>query len=194
MKAITLTNPWANLVATGQKRIETRSWKTAYRGTLAIHSGKTLPVWARQAIKERPDLHAAMYDAQGAPPPMGCIVAVVSLMAVVKTEETADWHNVSPRERTFGDFTPGRYAWLLGELQRLDKPIPCKGSRLLWTLPDDIYEQVKLQLCPECLKTDPGVPCVGCGRNKSPAFPVFPKGVPAPVEESEATINKFYEK
>ena len=45
MKAITLTQPWATLVAIGAKRIETRSWRTFYRGPLAIHAGKTLPAY-----------------------------------------------------------------------------------------------------------------------------------------------------
>ena len=39
MKAITLYQPWANLVAIGVKRIETRSWGTKYCGPLAIHAG-----------------------------------------------------------------------------------------------------------------------------------------------------------
>jgi hypothetical protein len=40
MKALTLYQPWATLVAIGKKRIETRSWPTNYRGPLAIHVSK----------------------------------------------------------------------------------------------------------------------------------------------------------
>jgi activating signal cointegrator 1 len=42
MKAITLSQPWATLVAIGAKRIETRGWSTKYRGPLAIHAAKGL--------------------------------------------------------------------------------------------------------------------------------------------------------
>ena len=35
-KVITVRQPWATLLATGKKRIETRSWKTKYRGELYI--------------------------------------------------------------------------------------------------------------------------------------------------------------
>lgn len=42
MRAITLWQPWASLIAIGAKTIETRSWSTAYRGPLAIHAGATL--------------------------------------------------------------------------------------------------------------------------------------------------------
>ncbi len=40
MKAITIRQPWAHLIATGDKLYETRSWKTEYRGPIAIHAAK----------------------------------------------------------------------------------------------------------------------------------------------------------
>lgn len=48
MKALTLYQPWATLVAIGAKRIETRSWKTDYRGPLAIHVSKRTPAEFRK--------------------------------------------------------------------------------------------------------------------------------------------------
>lgn len=38
MKAITIWQPWASLIAIGAKQYETRSWKTDYRGPIAIHA------------------------------------------------------------------------------------------------------------------------------------------------------------
>lgn len=40
MKAISLKQPYANLIASGKKTIETRSWSTKYRGDLLICSSK----------------------------------------------------------------------------------------------------------------------------------------------------------
>lgn len=40
MKAITVLQPWAWLLASGKKHCETRSWKTYYRGEILIHAGK----------------------------------------------------------------------------------------------------------------------------------------------------------
>lgn len=37
MRILTLTQPWASLIAIGAKTLETRSWRTGYRGPLAIH-------------------------------------------------------------------------------------------------------------------------------------------------------------
>ncbi len=43
MKAITIWQPWASLLAIGAKRYETRGWATKYRGPIAIHAAKKDP-------------------------------------------------------------------------------------------------------------------------------------------------------
>jgi hypothetical protein len=43
MKAITIWQPWASLIAIGAKQYETRSWETKYRGPIAIHAAKKDP-------------------------------------------------------------------------------------------------------------------------------------------------------
>lgn len=40
MKALTLWQPWASLLACGAKKYETRSWVTSYRGPIAFHAAK----------------------------------------------------------------------------------------------------------------------------------------------------------
>jgi hypothetical protein len=40
MKALSIKQPWANLIATGKKTIETRTWATLYRGELLLASSK----------------------------------------------------------------------------------------------------------------------------------------------------------
>ena len=41
MKAISLKQPWADLIVNGIKDIENRTWKTSYRGKLFIHASKS---------------------------------------------------------------------------------------------------------------------------------------------------------
>jgi len=41
MKALSIKQPWANLIAAGEKTIETRTWATDYRGPILIVSSKT---------------------------------------------------------------------------------------------------------------------------------------------------------
>ncbi len=44
MKAITIWQPWASLIACGAKKYETRSWATNYRGPIAIHAARLNPI------------------------------------------------------------------------------------------------------------------------------------------------------
>ena len=44
MKAISIKEPWASLIHTGKKTIETRTWKTNYRGPLLLCASKN-PQW-----------------------------------------------------------------------------------------------------------------------------------------------------
>lgn len=44
MKALSVKQPWANLIATGEKTIETRRWQTPYRGPLLIVSSRNPPI------------------------------------------------------------------------------------------------------------------------------------------------------
>lgn len=41
MIALSIKQPWANMIASGEKIIETRKWCTNYRGILLIVSSKT---------------------------------------------------------------------------------------------------------------------------------------------------------
>lgn len=148
MRALTLTQPWASLVALGQKRIETRSWSTPYRGPVAIHAAKGLQSIGGEAalpgLCYQEPFRQALFGDVWYPPgrifeliPRGVVVAVVDLVDVTKTGEA--W-SVQPDERelAFGDYAPGRFAWVLDNLRRLEAPLPCRGALGLWTLPVEI--------------------------------------------------------
>lgn len=153
MKAITITQPWATLIAQGHKRIETRSWSTTYRGPLAIHAGKNLPSWVADFVRGEPEFTTVLGDlfdpgkrALG-DLPRGFIVATCQLVAVKFIplhDKGWDWigptgrrfhYPVTDRELAFGDFTVGRYAWLLDDVRPLEKPFPARGALGLWDAP-----------------------------------------------------------
>lgn len=162
IKALTLTQPWATLVAIGVKKIETRSWSTTYRGLLAIHAAQNLtPVGGKGGLYElcmsEPFyrvLDLAEYKTSE-DLPRGAIVAIARLVECVSTENEAvdnepgtPWfvgrlpgvnqhhYEVPPQRDTdeyaFGDYSPGRYAWLLADVKKLDTPIPARGGQGLW--------------------------------------------------------------
>jgi hypothetical protein len=46
-------------------------------------------------------------------------------------------HAVSPQELALGDYTPGRYGWVLANVQPLTEPVPCRGRQGLFRVPLD---------------------------------------------------------
>lgn len=129
MKCLSLTQPWATLVATGRKQVETRSWNTNYRGPLYIHAAKRFPAYARKFAGE-------IYGNLAVLPyiPLGAIVARAYLFDVRPTEHMLS--RITKLELLYGDYSPGRFAWFLTNIEQLE-PIPYKGSLGLFevTLP-----------------------------------------------------------
>ena len=162
MKTLSILQPWASLVAHGHKKIETRSWNTKYRGELLIHASaspvskiiKKMPLSFWDLIKEvgllTPDL------------PFGAIIGKVNLVHVVESSycfsgnefEIEDFSkdstgnrypvrkwDISEQELAFGDYSPGRFGWLLSDPVLFDKPIPCKGKLGIWNF--DVLENYR---------------------------------------------------
>lgn len=142
MKAITLWEPWATLVAYGYKRFETRSWLTHYRGPLVVHAAKRVPTLAelspepiREALKASGLVLVDDFS-------LGCVLAVVDVTAVYRTETVLEEGMVAGDELVFGDYAPHRYAWRLENLRRLSCPVPMRGRQGLWTLKGEELEGV----------------------------------------------------
>lgn len=139
LKALTLHQPWAQLVAAGHKRIETRSWQTEYRGLLAIHAAQRQPgetelftTMAENGI----DLHGiGPFNVHH-----GAIVAIATLADVVPTNYLLDSDSGGryTSELPYGDFSHGRYAWLLEDIQALSEPFPISGHQGLWNVEIDV--------------------------------------------------------
>lgn len=149
MKALTLTQPWASLIAFGEKKVETRGWSTPHRGPVLIHAAKTLaePVCnedglrllvAREPFAEVLGRHGVTLAEQL---PRGAVVAIAHVAACLPTAqlgtrmgelpELADF-KAAEHERAFGDYSPGRFAWLLRPVQKFGTPIPCRGGQKLF--------------------------------------------------------------
>lgn len=150
MKALSLWQPWATLVAIGAKQCETRSWETLYRGPIAIHAAKK---WSRDLIDicrtepfrsviepMRPNMGGAFYFDDALPMilPRGVIVATAYLVQCVRID--ASTTPSDPTERAFGDYTPGRFRWNLENIQPLSEPIPFVGRQGLFDIPDSILQ------------------------------------------------------
>lgn len=149
MKALSLWQPWASLIAFDIKRFETRDWPppAALIGhAIAIHAAKKAVdsdnrEWARREGVEG-DL------------PLGAVVCTAILQGAYRCGAPASKGLVrisrhlgplpligplgAQREVTelpiddYGDYSPGRWAWCLIDIRRFDPPISARGAQGLW--------------------------------------------------------------
>lgn len=151
MKAITVWQPWASLLACGAKQFETRGWYTTYRGPIAIHAA--IRPFSTASYLDR-KLHS-FANALGLPDicsfdklPHGAIIATGELIACHgitaigwsgSSDRRIAWidgdltpHYPSENELLFVDWRSGRYAWEITNVKILPEPIPAKGKQRLW--------------------------------------------------------------
>lgn len=142
LPAITLYQPYASLIVGGSKLYETRSWPAPakYIGErIAIHAAKARTRAVADAI-------GAAYGFRK-PLPFGAIVgeATIENVAQVIGHDVNDgWLHVRwaidgsldevipPSDQKHGDFSIGRYAWKLIDIERYDPPIAARGWQGFW--------------------------------------------------------------
>jgi hypothetical protein len=131
MKALTICQPYAELIARGDKRVENREWPTNYRGPLMIHAGKSRD-WLGGATSY--DLWKE-FDRKIE---FGAIVAKAHLVACLHIDqiEAGKYDEVFPWLREH-PHTNGTWCWVLVDVERLAEAIPWRGAQGLWNyLPD----------------------------------------------------------
>jgi len=161
MKAITLWQPWASLLACGAKELETRPWNTNYRGKIAIHAAAkspnldTLMEFSKVLrIIGRVNEHLGCYPGEL---PRGAVIATAELIGSHEIsydkvsgrlaitcidEQLQDYQDYDIKifpsydELLLGDWSPGRYAWEFANMTMLPEPISVKGKQGLWTWGD----------------------------------------------------------
>ena len=155
MKTLTLTQPWASLVAIGAKRIETRSWSTSYRGPMAIHAAKGFPGWAQRMCESEIFRHALVAGGEAVAEPMqslprSVVLCTCTLIDCLPMEAFGCLSGIfddypeldTPQERAFGDFDVfdssngrRRYALVLESVKPLATPVAATGALGLWEWP-----------------------------------------------------------
>lgn len=122
MKAISLKQPWATMIANEEKTVETRTWPTRYRGDILIVSSKNpkidgLP--AGQAL---------------------CVVELVDCRPMKKEDEQAaqcHWYN-------------GAWAWVIRN-RRPVVPVHIRGTLGIYQV-DDTQIEADCFNCNGCTK------------------------------------------
>ncbi len=146
MKSLSMTQPWATLLACGAKRIETRSWPARLKpGTLvAIHAARTFPMSALVTCDEEPFcdvLYAAKRAGywDGDALPLGAVIAVARFTRCLPTDRylpvelraLPDHVRIREEEFDFGNFAHGRFAFEFDRVWPLT-PQPASGRLGFW--------------------------------------------------------------
>jgi len=124
MKALSLWQPWASLMADDRKKIETRHWRPP-----AYLVGQSLAIHATMKV-DRTMCVTWGYDAVTIP--RGAIVCIVRLDKYQKFTEAYGKEIALYPEGRYGDFSMGRFGWFCTLVKKFDKPILAKGHQGLW--------------------------------------------------------------
>lgn len=107
---------------------ETRGWATRYRGPLAIHAAKRWNLDQQHFGQVEHTLGRLPSKL-----PLGAVVAVAWLVDCRPAMEILP--TINPIEKLYGDYGPGRYAWLLKDVQALTEPVPFIGRQGFFEVP-----------------------------------------------------------
>lgn len=129
MKALTICQPYAQLIVRGEKRVENREWPTRYRGPLLIHAGKS-----REWLAD--DVPGTFRD-WGDPLVFGAALGIAQLVDVLDIAriERGDYDAKHPWLREHYH-TFGTWCWVLEDVRRFGDPVPWTGAQGLWDFPE----------------------------------------------------------
>ena len=123
MKALSLKQPFAELILQGKKKIELRKWNTKFRGQFLIHASKTLDKEAMQkfGFEELPT---------------GAIVGKANLINVKKYANKKE--HQKDKDLHLASNYWGNYGFILENVEIINPTIPAKGKLGFWEHPEII--------------------------------------------------------
>lgn len=127
MKSLSLLEPFASLIKENIKCVETRSWKTNYRGELYIHAS------LKKVSKKDERINELVNLLENKEFKYGNIIAKCKLVDCIYMDEKYVNDIVNNKiEHMCGMYSVGRYAWILEDIEMLKDPIEIKGKLGIW--------------------------------------------------------------
>lgn len=131
MNAITISQPYASLIAQGHKFVENRTWPAPSKAIgqdIAIHAGKGTQYVTRKQLADYPH---------------GCVLAIATLSLCVSRQSIIENTVYRPNELAYQtgktwqelfshQHTEGPFCWVLTNIRKLDQPVPASGNMGLW--------------------------------------------------------------
>lgn len=128
MRVLSIKEPFASLIANNIKKIETRSWKTNYRGEIYIHASLTMT--SKKKLENRKELQKLVNTIDTNP---GYILCKANLKdCIYMTKDFINEIKKNHKEYICGHYEIGRYAWILDDIEILKDKIKAKGKLGIW--------------------------------------------------------------
>lgn len=136
MKVLSIREPYATLILNGTKTIETRSFKTNYRGPILIHASLGKDKIKKELLKYIDQDNLNYGNIICIANIIDCIYMTKEYIEKIKKEDKLNYIT--------GEYKVGRYAWILDNVHEITKT-PVKGKLGLWNYNNleflDVYDE-----------------------------------------------------
>lgn len=135
MKALTVWQPWASLIAWPLKPVENRTWGASWvlGKRIAIHAGNKYDEDAALQLSVRPSPVPAVV--QLARKVRGAIVCTAVVDRFIRDEDLITF----PAE--IDEWFCGPIGWVLRDIQKFE-PVPARGAQGLWDVPAEVLARI----------------------------------------------------
>lgn len=116
-KALSIRQPWAELILQGRKTIETRRWKTNFRGTFYIHAPKKIDLEACKHFGIDPDSLST-----------SALLGKAEVVDVKEYDHETFRADAQEHQAGFYGFEAPIFGFVLRNIERLNESVPAKGS------------------------------------------------------------------
>lgn len=124
MKVLSIKEPYASLILNGYKHIETRSYKTNYRGEIFIHASK-------KAVNNKLLNDYVIDISKNISMNNGYIILKANLIDCIYMDNKFINNIKNSNEYKLGLYEIGRYAWILDNIEAIE-PIKANGKLNIW--------------------------------------------------------------
>jgi ASCH domain len=129
LKALTIREPWAELILRGRKPFELRTRRTKYRGPLVIHAAAKVDDWDARHFGLNPEkLTTSAFVG-------------FAILSDVRPHTRADARLLKKTRGGYGWF-PHNHAWVLTKAPRIS-PVKAKGQLSLFDVPKTVERRIR---------------------------------------------------
>lgn len=170
LRAFTVHEPYATMIAMGFKSLENRLWQWPEKSlplpcTVAVHASASSSMFADEAVQNalaEPRIRQAFDNPKAVEGKRGsdyfyksCIVGLVDVIACERMPDTNDedaidaafeqWpiSNGPARDIPRGAWAFGPWCFVLDNFRRFEQGIVCRGQQKLWQVPADAQQLIE---------------------------------------------------